>query len=465
MKQSNTSLRLFPLIWSASFFLFSLAYILFTSNFNFESSNDHASYAYCLDTELVTNWHSALFCWEHIFIKHICATFGYNIAGRQVLEISYYISSLLVIIILSLMLYKLSNKRAIFALSLIPFWGVVCILKYLTVGLDGYFVCFCLISISFVYVLMKSESPFVKICTILFLLLALIHMAAYRKNSIFCIFFISYFIYPFIFRIKKRYSFIVRSVLSGVFSVVAYFLANNTFDTVLPTIRDYPVIPFMLSDISAVSTLTGEPLSPEHPIVSWRGTQPTKICNLVGISGADGELCNTVIQTQMYKPGFAEERAAFYQSLKKEYIRCLCDNSQEMIIGKIIQISQFYSGGKVPAFLKRRIENHYPHLKTIAPTWADVWECSTVGFLSRVIVPLGCILGIGIGLYKNHYQKYTSVQVARLAFLMGGVYYLSFSLIPPSAEMRYLLPSLALILSFFPCLICSFFLRISMKAP
>lgn len=454
MKQSN-ELNLFSLAVSLLFFAISLLYIFSTKQIDFSFLNDRTAYAYCIDSEIVTNWHSVLFIKEHILLKQFCDFLGVPVQGKEVLQITYFSLLIFICIVLSLILYKLSSKNCIFFLSFVPFFiAIYAINSYVSLTLDFYYIALEIAVIALTYLLYKTKTKLYKTGVLLLLVILIIHMGSYRKNSIFSISVIVFYLLPFVFPISKKISSTLRILISSLVALAASFAGNSLLETATSSVNDYPLIPFLLSDISAVSTLTNEPLPQDFPVIYWRGIIPPTICNKVGVAGSKCELCNTVIQTQMKHPHYVTERIKFYESIKSKHIEIFYQHPKDFIMGRIIIITQFYTGGWIPTPLKQFVEHCYPHLALLNSNWTDEshhQQPIVLRFAPRLMGILGCILGACLSFYRKQHQKSPVVRVAQMGFLMGICYALSFVFAPPAVEHRYLLPVLVIFLTVFPC--------------
>ncbi len=445
MKRSNLHLVAWTLV-SALYFVCVLALLIQASHTSISYGWDSFSYAYAIDSEIVVDWHSSLFCWAHIFLKKTLALIGMKICGANLLIFTYVFSLFIICAALGFFEYILWKEDRIASYICLPFIFVdLFLLTRAHLVLDTYFAALNFIALLCFFKIIQRQYQRFHITLVFILLIIFLCMISFRKNAIFSVFICIFYIIPIFIQFSGKAAILRRLFVSCILTFLMYISGNTVISRILPTIHEYPTIPMLLSDISNVSALTGEPLTETHPIEEWRGTICRHVVNNHGIAGLHMQNCNQIIQSADYSKSYAESRELFYNSLCEEYTNYIRQRPQEIIVSRLVQLCQFYTGGNIPFLLRDYLEDKYPHLKEVGSLWTSEQNGHSEPLLLRIIPRLGglicSILALCIGSIRHVFQHSAFSKTMYMAALIGVFYGISFIPFTPYPDLRYLMPT------------------------
>lgn len=381
------------------------------------------TYAESIDNGTVTNWHSALFLYECLGIKYLVYHLSDRVlSGVEVLYVAWILLTTIMLVAIINLLYILGKRSAVW-LAVFP----CCVLlsfnradALFPVGLDYYFVCliWCLISliVSSWYTRRKRG----RIGYIALILVLFIHLVAYRRNVvIFVPFVMGWVLYmtEWFRGLLLRYKttiFVVACMLFSVFSL-------TWVDVAFPVTKLHPLTPMMESDVRIAAILRGE----KDP-VRLHSFRPTK-----------GETAESCISAYWY--AMPEDKWDEFCAL---YVKEWREHTETMFAASVIQRVQFYLGGLNTSGFKAAVEAMYPAVKENENAWKRV-----VPFVQSPFKRLFCLClaPICIILYIIAWKFDVMAREACItgffAGCMSSIYALSYLIVVPTVDARYLAPS------------------------
>lgn len=145
------------------------------------------TYSKSIETEEVSNWHSSLFMYECIVIKHIASLLlGRGICGVDVLRLVWGGLSLLMLISMLCLGRRLARQSRVWLVAF-PCCVYLVLNKTLShlypVGLDFYFVCLLWPMLAALVEYFSSESKGRRLAWLVVVVIVLLHLVSYRKNA------------------------------------------------------------------------------------------------------------------------------------------------------------------------------------------------------------------------------------------------------------------------------------------
>lgn len=382
-------------------------------------------YANCIETESVTNWHSSLFMYECIVVKRILdLLFRCFFSGHAVLCIFWCFSTLMMVAAIVFIGCQLVEKTAIWCV-LYP-CAVYASLKLplahlyqCGVGLDYFFVCvlWCFLASMLAYNSSITHSK--KIIWLAVVLLILLHLVSFRRNSVFIVpLGVACIMYGFeSFNKLRLYHKIGLWVAS---SMLCSFFALVWADAILPVKKLHPVAPMMESEVRIAAILRGE-------------ADAYRQQGLIATKGEDAERCISA-----YWYGSHD-----WEKLSEIYIDEWRANTETMLTAALIQRVQFFSGGNNFDILKKVVESRFPAVVGNERAWLHVTPVLLEGPLVRLLwLSLSPCLVIAVVLVRKYGKiSFAICFVSVVSALVSLLYAGSFLVVVPTSDARYLAPA------------------------
>lgn len=416
-------------------------------------------YARAIETELVTDWHSAFCMYEAIFLKKIVSCLlGYTPGPFLVMGVLFYAAYICFIVSLCIWMYIASKKgmRIIlpWCLSLISFASLY---RYCRFSLDSAFVGCVSVAISLValYCFFALERKH-RFFLLILILVSFVHIVALRRNAVFVL---PVLVSPLIVyhdALLRRP--IYKAGVVGLVMLSSYFFATSFVSVVLPVKTSHPVCVMMASDMRMVAIMNGEVESTDNEYVKASKNQHT----LIQDSECGGGM---ILLYQWYtQPGaFAVDQTERWENLKRTYIGEWLKRPKDYIVARVISLSQFIYGGQTPPIVKKCVERLYPVVKGKKDTWEYRIGRQWVSPY-KAVFHMGLILCSAVVMlwhvFNRHFPKTHNALSVYIA-LTGGVsvfYLLSFFVVTPSPDHRYVVPSVTfayISIAFFGAYLCS----------
>ena len=250
--------------------------------------------------------------------------------------------------------------------------------------------------------------------------LLLLHLVSYRKNFALSV----PFVLGWLFYTMNWFREMKWKKQFAVWVTVAFALITFSItwvDVLFPVEKQHPVSPMMESDVRIAAVLRGEQDAYRQRGIMKTTGKPEETC----ISA-----CWLVLPESMWK-----ESLDIYVD---EWNR----NTETMIAAAIIQRIQFYSGGYSFPFLKDAVESRFPAVRRNKNAWNTI--ASTVQSpLKRLfwlcMAPI-CVV-FGFVCWRREIVSPEIYAAVIIAGSLSTLYSLSYLVVTPTPDARYLSPS------------------------
>lgn len=379
----------------------------------------------------VSNWHSDLYMYEMRFFSRIITFFHFKDNGISVQIITWHICTFAFLLIVSLCIYKLLLKNLLYSIFVVPCAiSHAYVSKWMKLGLD-YFFFICLAFLIYIFTVYIPRLNFRSHATRSIFMTAtaftlLLHVCSFRKNALILV-----PIFAFLFAVKYTSNRIKRACIVIVSSIIFPILAAYGTSTFLPVVKLNPVAPMMSSTLRIAHILRGEQ-EMYRDVISRIGNYTEKE-HKDKLSATPGcEMC--------FEFGkITEEGIELYTDKWKT-------KTADMACAYAIQIVEFYCGGEL-LIGKSLIEKIYPAIKSNPDAWKPVMSIPLwLSILRLVILSLSLVLTSTLAI-RFFFKKKALTTFDRPLLIAGSVamvYAASFAIIPPTADIRYLAPSVYL---------------------
>ena len=366
----------------------------------------------------ITNWHSALFMYEHRQVNRVMRKMlGEDWHAGKTLCLTWWLCAGILIFNMSYLLYVLVKDSALYSIVLAPllvsyYW----VFNKLYLGLDFYFITLFILCISILLCLIYKKMYNCKLFLFLALFLVLWHMGEFRKTSI--------LLFPCIFyfvlwnrNVLRRYKILFAIVASFIMAVICLF-ATSEF---LKVQKTNPENPMLASDLYIAAWLQGDEKEVERHIPhkytkSLVADYAIKDFGIMGWTSTD--------------------------ELKNAYTEFTKNHLDILLLVKGLQIVQFYNGGATPVWLQQVIENAYPYVKKNSVRWLKHPHSSIP---SDYIVYRRWVILIGLFcmsihlLYARHFNRIdVEGEILLVVVLLLLCYSVSFVPVTPTPDERFI---------------------------
>ena len=381
------------------------------------------AYAACIESERVTNWHSSLFMYECVVLKHVAAfVCGREFSGTEVLWGVWVATAVLMAVAICVWAYTMLKKGNWWSVAL-PFCIAVTFNRVddcSSATLDYYFVCllWCLFAVMCMH--FQAGQAMCRVFYLVLIFILLLHLVAFRKNFALSVpFVIGWLFYTMDWfrKLQWRKQFVVWSTVAFVFII----FSMTWVDVLFPVRKCHPVSPMMESDVRIAAILRGE-------------QDPYRQRGLMKSEGKPEERCISAYWVAPPESMWKESLAIYVDEWKR--------NPETMSAAAIIQRIQFYSGGHRFPCLKDAVESRFPAVRrnenawnTIAPTVQSplkrlFWLC---------MAPICVVLG-----FVCWRREIVSPEICATVIIAGSLstlYFLSYLVVTPTPDARYLAPA------------------------
>lgn len=386
------------------------------------------AYAVCIETGRVTNWHSALFMCEGVALRNVAALFGVALSGYAVIKIMAAMLYLLMCAGVAFLIVQLQRNEGLIALISLIIYGIIALYAGFNIwGLDIAFLCVLFALFASVVALYRAKRRKARICLYIISFFLMWHCVEYRKNSLLLMPWILFAIFLSIeaFRSLSVKRMILTVAVGSMVSALLFMLPGNYL---FPVIRTHPIVPMMISDVKIAHILQG------------REDELMRIKSFPDLSSTYGRSITASYAVM--------KNAEDYPHLRDFYINSWKEYPKEMLIAKGIQIMQFYLCGKTPDGVRALIENKYQKLRHNPYAWRDYRSYYSVPcamLIGRLLPFVIMAIVIPFAAISVKRQGIINSPIASFTIFSGGaalLYAASFMVITPTADDRYLMPSL-----------------------
>ena len=405
-------------------FIIIISFFLPGTNGSNLSADAKYTYAYNIDNDLITNWHSSLFMLEGIIVKKVLSFFAISITGYKVIQLfAFFLIAITVvsaaylfrIIFKNLYLYGIA-----FLLFFVSYYHNGCCRLW---GLDQILMHLLLPLIAIVVLCYRSPGKRSKFFFLLFGIFILWHCCDYRK-----IFLISapIILYAILMAIEKFRSLcLIKRMMWFAVSFGAFVsVLMPTVDVLFSVPKSHPITPMLVSDIKIAYLLDGK---------------LNELYEKNLIENDNEEVDYTITS---YWNGIKKGRQM--DDLKEMYIHEWLNNPERMFVAKMLQIIQFYCGGVIPPVVREVVENHYPMVRANDKAWNIVFGVRVKEVCLRWMTVIMVFITVILSCVRIKKEKLC--PLFDKAYVYTGlsvlVYFLGFIVVTPTPDYRFLMPTM-----------------------
>lgn len=443
MKQDNSRNRAFRIL-SCLIFIISCVIAIIVFRLHFPPSlggkycvDVECSYAKSIESGIITDWHSSLFCWEGHVFRNMLQTFGLQLSGIDIISIFCFIGHIVSIILFTYFVWKTTRHGYRFALCIIPpFLAFIYLSLYTNAALDYFFSVMLYVSIFLLVLINKAKTKTAKLALLILFFICIVHLLNYRKNAFFTVTALLYFLAIQSDILIFKGSRIRTLIISLVGTLLLYIGINIEIKRIIPINQEHPVLPMMMSDIINTATLTNEPLPNDFPVIPWRnkvmgwklgaygGYATSDLNNFqesLEIAAADGNL-----------DSYLAERASFASAIKSTYIQYWKKHPKEMAISRCYQTLQFFTAPSTFSIVRNYLLKIYPSLK--GKLINENYYKTKLSHLYTLLIPVLFIL-----FTNKHPQERNDFfcQFTEICCWASLSYMISFLCVTPTFDTRY----------------------------
>lgn len=380
----------------------------------------------------VTNWHSALYMYECRAALRCAKLLSAHSDGMRIQIFLYYLHLGAFLLCTSLLLYYFIRTNCAYSLLLIPLCcSTHYIFKTLPLGLDFFFFVHFVIMSTVLACVCRIKGKHMRILAWIIIAITLFHAVNFRKNSVLLIPFVAY-IYTYI-RYKTREKRMVRLSRWVLITILFSFISTNIVAWVFPVTHLNPMAPMMSSDVRIAAVLRGE-----------QGLFRETLRN----SDISATKLNHEYKDSLTAAEFNELDVNQNLRACQMYTENWKQNTGSMLMARFIQTVEFYSGGIVHPMMQKWVERLYPAVQGNPNAWKMRCGMTSMERRVRMLVMLAGVAVLCLLLlqrFKCGHWKHPHAIIVVLPCLAALIYAGSFTIVPPTADARYLAPSLFII--------------------
>lgn len=382
----------------------------------------------------VTDWHSALYMYECRAALHCARALSFPLDGVSVQIAFYDLHLCLFVACVSILMYKAVEKSCNLVMLFVPLClSTHFMFEWMALGLDFFFFVYFLIVCCTMALLPKIGSRRMEIIAWIIIVVASFHAVNYRKNAILLVPFIAYIYVYFHHKAKERK--FTRLMRWAAITICFAVISANLISWILPVRHMQPLSPMLGSDLRIAAVLRGEQNKLRAKLIQAGA----------GSEEVNHQYCDSL--TAYWGNELLGENGRFIPCGYEIYMNHWKTNTGSMFMSRIIQTVEFYCGGLFPHG-QRIIESLYPALKTNPRAWEFVMRQSKNVMYGRLAVLLAGAALVGYVWIRRNRGKGNIESVdsqAAVACMVSLIYAGSYALVPPTADARYLAPSLFVI--------------------
>ena len=380
-------------------------------------------------TAEVTNWHSALFMYEGRAVRHVLQTVtGRAWDGIATMRMMADVADVVLLANLAYWLALMLRKDWRFVLLAIPLSMVQYELRcWLAVSLDYFHMVIWCSAISVSILLYKSPRRWVQVFCVMVLAVLLLHMVQYRRNAALLL---PVFVYLAVARFMPSCRIWRKAMVGAVATLLLYATATQIVHLLgLPVKQMNYIQPMVESDLRIAAVLEN------------RGPEAQTDMAQHGMEPSDHEYLSSITAYWTDAPMTDRARALAY------YRAQWLGNTRNMLMARFLQVSQFYYSGITPPVVERLVDVMYPAMRQNTQRWKTLFGEDYVPHVRRMrrlvfTVLLVVLATAGAVRYLWHANKCSAEQ--KFLFAVVGstaLYCLSYLVVTPTADIRYMLPA------------------------
>lgn len=399
------------------------------------------TYAPQIEGKEVEDWHSALLMYEGRAVRHVAAfVTGEPCSGQTVLLLIWGACGMVICYGAIYLQNRLLRNGRCYAWMLVPLSATLYLINCTGVCLDYYFIGATVAGMLVLSALFSTDKLWQKWLYVALLCVVLLHMAEYRKNSAFVLVVMVYAAMMALRLLQGRRWW--RLLVAIILAFVLYCVATQAVSWVLPVQKTLPTLPMMESDMRSAAVLENRVAEEqaEWEKLGWRyGDCWQRVPKVKDDYTADR------IGAFFRAAGGLD--AEDYGAFRVYYLHSWTSRFQEMFIARMLTVLHFYWGSPVE-WLRPHVENIYPHLKS-NPCWMDGYTRVGLHPVVRMVrVPLLLLSACSLSVYLfRRWRRYSilspSAHIVALLNAIGVSYAVSYLVVTPSTDLRYLQMSMA----------------------
>lgn len=378
----------------------------------------------------VSDWHSSLYMYEgrvvHSFLEAIT---GQEVDGYLPQRFLMWVADILMLVNLSYWLALMLQRSPRMWWMALPL-GVCMMQLHLILGvsLDFFFSTALFSAISLSILIYRSNKKWVLVLSCIAMVLLLGHMVEYRRNAALLL---PIFVYLVTARFMPSFRIPVKASVAAVFTLALYYVATHFIALCGLPVEDKPSLtPMVESDLRIAAILDGK-----------REEEWTRL-RAVGLNVYDHEYRDSITA---YWSG--AEHPKDWDSVQEYYIAAWKNNTGNMLMARALQFSQFMWSGGTPWVVEKTADAMYPQMTNNPQRWkvlADTDVKSLFVRIFRLALTLGtivmCCRYVWLWLVR---RRALSPEQYLMMIITGAAtsYSLSYIVVTPTADLRYLLPA------------------------
>lgn len=376
----------------------------------------------------ITDWHSALYMYECRASLRCARALSLPLDGVNVQIVFYYLHLCLFVAYVSYLMYNAVEKSWNLVMLFVPLClSTHFMFEWMPLGLDFFFFVHLFIICCTMALLPKIWCTRMKTIAWIVIAVALFHAVNYRKNAILLVPFVAY-IYVYA-QHKAKDGKITRLLRWASITICFAVISANLIAWILPVRHTQPINPMLSSDIRIAAVLRGEQNKLRAELLQAGASS----------KGVNHQFCDSLTAYWGELSSVSEAYEIYVNNWKA--------NPGSMLMSRVIQTVEFYCGGSFPRW-QGVVEWFYPALKTNPRAWTFFIGQSRNVMYGRLAVLLAGAALIGYVWFKRNRGKSSIESVdtqAAVACALSLIYAGSFAVVPPTADARYLAPSLFVI--------------------
>lgn len=413
------------------------------------------TYAVMIDADYICDWHSDLFLAECILLKHLLASLCPAYAhGFICVQLVSWFSLACTGFIFAAWVDRLERKSSLY-LFLIPiiYGALFFSFFYIEMGLDSICIAPVCVAVEAAWQFKHRAACIGRSVACVVLIVALIHVISFRKNSIIAIVPLIYWLLPCVSCLRRRIS---RGVLSVLMTLLLYCISVVGCSSALRAEKGYPLIPMLASHICTTLSLS-------HINIQNALWTPREIDRVYYQECGQPEIIpisHFEFTKHIGDEAYAQRRFQAYCTLKQQFVEVSLAHPKEAITAKLLHTLFFYTGNYCPDMISDYIMQQYPHL-TRSPREFNSTRYLPKLFFMRLLMLLSSLFVVLVCNFKRKKSDgaahiYDFLYICSL-FAFG--YLVSFAIVPPSHDLRYTTIPLLLLAFSLPAFAITFVLQ------
>lgn len=382
----------------------------------------------------VTNWHSSLYMYECRALLCMGNALSLRCNGVNIQIFWYYVHIIALLTAISILWYRACLKKTSLIFLILPIvWSFNKLFHSTHLGLDFFFfVDLSLLCIATILSL-QTKRKLYRIIGWCIVAILLFHVVNYRKNAILLLPFITYLflsIFTGIRLMRAWGKILIWGTVTTFFSLICVY----ALPFCLPVVHQDPISPMLASDVRIMAVLRGEQEKFREDLQNL-GIEEKQLMH---------PYCNAL--TAYWGKEF-RQNGCLIPKAHDIYFGNWIAHPRDMLVSRLIQTVEFYCGGSMPIG-KNIISELYPAIKSNPDAWHYVMEMQPQYVYMRLsILFIGIVLTTMLYLKRlKNPQNWTTYDRATFISCTTAILYAgSFTLVPPTADERYLAPSLFII--------------------